>query len=120
MNERKHFGAAVSDDPDDAPELLEAFFEDAEIRQGETIIRSYRGPGRPKAAAPKEQISVRLDQDVLAKLRKAGPGWQSQINALLRQALQLGATRDHVGPPAAPLHQADRKPPTRRAGGPRR
>jgi uncharacterized protein (DUF4415 family) len=39
----------------------------------------------------KEQISVRLDPDVLAKLREAGPGWQSRINVLLRQALQLDA-----------------------------
>jgi uncharacterized protein (DUF4415 family) len=110
MDERKHFGAAVSDDPDDAPELLEAFFEDAEIRQGETIIRPYRGPGRPKLDAPKEQISVRLDQDVLAKLREAGPGWQSQINALLRQALRLEATREHAGPLAGAFQREQRRP----------
>jgi len=74
-------------DPDDAPEMTEAMLADAEFFHGDTFIR--RGPGRPKSNAPKELISVRLDPDVLAKLRAAGPGWQSQINALLRQALDL-------------------------------
>ena len=43
--------------------------------------------GRPKLEAPKQQVSVRLDPDVLAKLREAGPGWQTKLNALLRRAL---------------------------------
>jgi uncharacterized protein (DUF4415 family) len=87
MDERKHFGANLSDDPDDAPELLPAFFEDAEIRQGETIIRPARG--RPRLDAPKEQINIRLDADVLALLRRNGPGWQTRINELLRVSLGL-------------------------------
>jgi len=81
-------------DPDDAPELTEAMLDDAEFFHGDTFIR--RGRGRPKSDAPKELISVRLDPDVLAKLREAGPGWQSQINALLRQALRLEATRERA------------------------
>jgi hypothetical protein len=39
MSESRHFGANLTNDPDDTPELLGRFFEDAEIRQGETIIR---------------------------------------------------------------------------------
>ena len=74
-------------DPDDAPELTEAMLKDAEYFHGNTFIR--RGPGRPKSDFRKELISVRLDPDIVAKLREAGPGWQSQINKLLRQALQL-------------------------------
>lgn len=73
-------------DPDDAPELTDAMVERAEVFEGAKFVRR----GRPKSAAAKEQISVRLDPDVLAKLREAGPGWQSQINAMLRQALGLG------------------------------
>jgi len=42
------------------------------------------------------KISVRLDADVLARLREAGPGWQSRINALLREALGLGASAGDV------------------------
>jgi uncharacterized protein (DUF4415 family) len=62
----------------------------AETFEGNKFVR--RGRGRPKTGAAREQISVRLDPDVVAKLREAGPGWQSQINAILRRALRLGAT----------------------------
>jgi uncharacterized protein (DUF4415 family) len=74
-------------DPDDAPRLNADMLANAEVFEGDTFIR--RGRGRPKSGAAKEQISVRLDSDVLAKLREAGPGWQSQINALLRRALGI-------------------------------
>ena len=90
METKKKSGSAVWVDPDDAPELTAAFFDEAEVFHGNTFVR--RGPGRPKSDAAKEQISVRLDPDVLAKLREAGPGWQSQINTLLRGALRLDAT----------------------------
>ena len=87
MDERKHFGGNLSDDPGDAPELLPAFFEDAEIRDGEAIVRP--GRGRPRLDAPKEQINIRLDADVLALLRQEGPGWQTRINEMLRVSLGL-------------------------------
>ena len=48
------------------------------------------GRGRPRSSTAKEQVSVRLDPDVLMVLRAGGPGWQSRINALLRQALRIG------------------------------
>ena len=94
MSRKKASGEAAWVDPDDAPELAAAFFDRAEVFHGDTFIR--RGRGRPKSAAVKEQISVRLDPDVVAKLREAGPGWQSRINALLRQALGLEAVRSRA------------------------
>ena len=42
--------------------------------------------GRPKSAAPKQQVTLRLDRDVLDRFRAGGAGWQSRINAALRQA----------------------------------
>jgi uncharacterized protein (DUF4415 family) len=87
MTTKKRSGVAEWVDPDDAPPVTDAFFDQAEVFHGNTFIR--RGRGRPKSDATKEQISVRLDPDVLAKLREAGPGWQSQINAMLRRALGL-------------------------------
>jgi uncharacterized protein (DUF4415 family) len=89
MPTKKAAGSADWTDPDDAPELTEEMLAHAEVFDGNSFVR--RGRGRPKSGAAKEQISVRLDLDVLAKLREAGPGWQSQINALLRQALGIGA-----------------------------
>jgi uncharacterized protein (DUF4415 family) len=87
MPKKKPSGSAEWTDPDDAPELTSEMLALAEVFDGNTFVR--RGPGRPKSGDAKEQISVRLDPDVLAALRAAGPGWQSQINVLLRQALRL-------------------------------
>lgn len=94
MKTKTDFGKAAWADPDDAPELTVAFFDRAEVFQGDKFIR--RGRGRPKSDAAKEQISVRLDPDVLAKLREAGPGWQSRINAMLREALGLAGDRQRA------------------------
>jgi uncharacterized protein (DUF4415 family) len=88
MQENKPSGSAIWVDPDDAPELTEAFFADAEVFRGNTFIR--RGRGRPRLDAPKEQINIRLDADVLALLRQNGPGWQTKVNEMLRAALGLG------------------------------
>ena len=68
-------------DPDDGPALTEEFFDRAEIRIGDKVIR----PGRPPLPSPKVQTTLRLDQDVLAHFRSGGPGWQSRINAALRE-----------------------------------
>lgn len=94
MQTRKPSGAAEWVDPDDAPPVTDAFFDAAEVFHGDTFVR--RGRGRPKSDVTKEQISVRLDPDVVAKLREAGPGWQSQINGMLRKALGLGELRERA------------------------
>jgi uncharacterized protein (DUF4415 family) len=33
----------------------------------------------------KEQVTLRIDQDVLEYFREDGPGWQDRINAALRK-----------------------------------
>jgi uncharacterized protein (DUF4415 family) len=84
-------------DPDDAPELTDDFFERAQISIGEKIIRPANGtltkPGRPKLAAPKKSVHLRLSPDVLAYFRKTGPGWQTRIDEALRKAAKLGARK---------------------------
>ena len=92
MHTKSEPGSVEWVDPDDAPELTKEMLADAEWFEGNKFIK--RGRGRPPTGNAKEQISVRLDQDILAKLRQAGPGWQAQINALLRAALGL----DERGP----------------------
>jgi uncharacterized protein (DUF4415 family) len=82
-------GASAWVDPDDAPELTDEFFDNAKIGRGDKFVGTVRPRGRPKSESPKEAISLRLDQDVLAKLREGGPGWQSRINGILRQALGI-------------------------------
>ncbi|HEX3887472.1 MAG TPA: BrnA antitoxin family protein [Phenylobacterium sp.] len=79
-------------DPDDAPEWTDEVFERAAIYHGEKLIRPATGtltkPGRPRLANPKRQVTLRLDGDLLDRLRETGPGWQSRINDILRNAVK--------------------------------
>jgi uncharacterized protein (DUF4415 family) len=88
MPRKRKSGSAAWVDPDDAPELTDAFFDRAEIREGEKVIR----PGRPPLANPKQAVKLRLDADVLDAYRKTGRGWQTRINADLRKARKLKAS----------------------------
>ena len=45
--------------------------------------------GRPKAESPKVAVSLRLDQDVVARFKASGPGWQTRMNTALRDAAGL-------------------------------
>ncbi len=45
-----------------------------------------RKRGRPKLEAPKRQISIRLDPEVIEKFKATGPGWQARINEVLKAA----------------------------------
>ena len=47
----------------------------------------HRRRGWPSVQSPRQQVSIRLDADVLAKLRATGPGWQSRVNDILRKAV---------------------------------
>ena len=71
-------------DPDDAPELDDDWFDRAEIRIGDKVIRRGRPPG-----STKRLVSLRLDKAVLEHFRATGPGWQSRINQALRKAAGL-------------------------------
>lgn len=53
--------------------------------------------GRPKAAVTKERITIRLSRDVVERFRASGAGWQTRVDAALREWLR-------------------RHPPERRAG----
>ena len=92
-------------DPDDAPEWTEEMFRHAALYRGGELIRPATGKlgpngvvplgpdekeiGRPRSANPKQQVTLRLDPDVLEKFRATGKGWQSRINAELRKALGI-------------------------------
>ena len=39
--------------------------------------------------APKRQVTLRLDQEVLDGFRETGPGWQGRINETLRKSLKV-------------------------------
>ncbi len=70
--------AAALNDPDAQP------LSDAEL----ALLRPARG--RPAVAVKRPMLSMRVDPDVLAHLRASGKGWQTKVNALLRQAVERG------------------------------
>jgi uncharacterized protein (DUF4415 family) len=43
-------------------------------------------PKRPSVPGAKEQVSLRIDRDVLDYFQEGGPGWQDRINEALRKA----------------------------------
>jgi uncharacterized protein (DUF4415 family) len=68
-------------DPDDAPKLDRTWFAEADLRDGDKVIRR----GRPRSENPKQAVSLRLDTDVLDWFKKSGIGWQTRINEALRK-----------------------------------
>jgi uncharacterized protein (DUF4415 family) len=69
--------AAALSDPDAQP------LTDAQLK-------AMRPMGRPRIASPKAHVTMRLDADVLEALRASGQGWQTRVNALLRDAVAHG------------------------------
>ena len=76
-------------DPDDAPDLStpewQAGFAEADVYEGDKIVRR----GRPPSAAPKISTTIRLSADVVDHFRQDGPGWQSRIDAALKDWIAL-------------------------------
>lgn len=74
---------------DDAPPWGDEAFQRAEVREGDRIIRPASGTltrrGRPKLEKPKRQVTLRLDAEVVDRLRATGRGWQSRINDILKR-----------------------------------
>ena len=63
-----------------SPELLAAF------KEAQAALRDAKVRG-PQQAPTKEAVSLRLDRDLVERLRATGPGWQSRINETLRKAV---------------------------------
>jgi len=96
----------------DVDRLAAAIEEDAGISFGEDLRESLRQAragefaavhtpqqiaarkrGRPAgsvAATRKMSTTIRLDADIMRSLRQKGAGWQTRVNALLREAVEQG------------------------------
>lgn len=49
------------------------------------MLELQRRKGRgPQRAPTKEQLTIRLDSDIVSALRAEGPGWQTRLNDRLR------------------------------------
>lgn len=53
------------------------------------IVAAWRRTRGRQKAATKQLVSLRLDPEVVAHFRKAGPGWQTRINDALRKVARL-------------------------------
>lgn len=81
---------------EESPELDADFFARAKpgvealphLLGEEMASRLLRRRG-PQKTPTKALISLRLDQDVIDHFRSGGDGWQSRMNAALREAAKL-------------------------------
>ena len=64
----------------DARSEAEAAFKKATTKVAEAPPKQNAVPG------VKEQVTLRIDQDVLEYFQGGGPGWQDRINDVLRKA----------------------------------
>lgn len=80
-------------DPDDAPELTEEMLAKGVWRIGEKIVPRAQGQaaaraqlrrGRPPQDTHKVATTIRLSPEVLDRFRADGPGWQTRIDAALK------------------------------------
>jgi uncharacterized protein (DUF4415 family) len=58
--------------------------------QAATIKRSR---GRPLVLVRRPTLNMRVDAEVLEAFKATGPGWQTRINALLREAVKRGLVK---------------------------
>ena len=72
---------------DDNPEWTEEDFAKARpITDFPELAAAFkRSRGRPAGSGKTEKVTIRLDQDVLARFRAGGPGWQTRINEALKK-----------------------------------
>lgn len=84
MSANKPNTEAVWVDPDDAPELTDAFFKRADEFKGARLVRR----GRPKADVVKPRTTIRFEPNVLEQFRASGPGWQTRMNVVLVEWLK--------------------------------
>jgi uncharacterized protein (DUF4415 family) len=64
----------------DARTEAEAAFKKVTTKVAEALPKKTAPPG------VREQVTLRIDQDVLEYFQQGGPGWQDRINDALRKA----------------------------------
>jgi len=70
-------------DPNDAA-AVSAYWQVATIT---------RARGRPPVAVKRPTLNMRVDAAVLSAFKATGPGWQTRMNAVLRDAVARGVEK---------------------------
>jgi uncharacterized protein (DUF4415 family) len=76
---------------DESPELTEEWFKRAVPFSGlpESLqAKLARTPRGPQKAPVKERITIRLSPEVVAPFRATGDGWQTRLDAALKDWLK--------------------------------
>jgi uncharacterized protein (DUF4415 family) len=79
--EEAQINAGIAADPDTYP-LTDEEWE---------AVKHTATRGRPLGSGSKIQVTLRLDIDVVNKLKADGAGWQTRANAALRKAVLKSA-----------------------------
>ena len=70
-------------DPNDAA-AVSSYWQQANIK---------RARGRPAVPVKRPTLNMRVDPDVLEAFKATGQGWQTRINAALREAMARGIAK---------------------------
>lgn len=92
-NERAAILAALKKAPQGAHYVWDGQSEDdrpATKGELDAARSEARKRGRPPVAVKRPMLCMRTDPEVLAYLRGTGKGWQTRVNALLREAVAKG------------------------------
>jgi len=76
---------------DEAPELGDDFFKQADLMDGSKVVRR----GRPKAECTKQRITIRFDADIVKYFKTTGKGWQSRMNEALNDWIKEHTQAEH-------------------------
>ena len=84
--ENAAINAGIALDPDN-PELTEEDFARMRPAMEFAHARRLAREQERRRAFGKTRVTIRLDADVVSRLREDGPGWQTRANFALRQAV---------------------------------
>ncbi len=73
---------------DENPEWTEVELKRAVTMAGLPESLQAKLRGRPRAAVTKERITIRLSQEVVERFRASGDGWQTRVDAALKDWLK--------------------------------
>lgn len=76
---------------EDNPMTTEADWEGAVMKVGDKMIGVVRGRGKQKKPT-KIPTTLRLSPDVMAYFKATGEGWQTRVDAALREYIQTHPT----------------------------
>lgn len=89
LEEDQEITNAANTDPDAKPLTEEQMGQMVPLR----VLR-----GRPRLANKKQLVSIRYSPEVLDYFRSSGAGWQSRMDAVLREYVESRSGFDAEGP----------------------